>query len=353
MTQLIGSAEVALCIVDALGFDTSETKLSDSTSLAALLRRAASFLAPCSPRQLRERVMLGLTKLDQDAQITIERVDEIIEELVSYGDLLELPSRSGEGNAILLYLAQPSFLVRQSGKIFLFGIPPGSNELLPTDIRTRVQYQGATRSLVADPSEDLMAILTSFGMQEMTERLWMRRPRSESPSNLIARYDLSLGAAANAGEVTDIQVLDAELPVDYYRSRWVSPGRLTGRFIARRPQKFGAALWAYVELDQGHPVRLVDIAPAEWRACDYAWQLQLAIDFERGFPQQFRASNQVNDSVEVAFHSPLPQWFRKRLNIVGKSLDRVGVLFAYHFSKNEFEVERELLVSDAWLRQQA
>ncbi|HTP26655.1 MAG TPA: hypothetical protein VMK12_13505, partial [Anaeromyxobacteraceae bacterium] len=62
----------------------------DDTMLAALLRRAASILCPCSPATLAAFVLDGLKYLLEGRHEAQERLADLIEKLMVTGDLLEL-----------------------------------------------------------------------------------------------------------------------------------------------------------------------------------------------------------------------------------------------------------------------
>lgn len=351
MTQVLTPDAVAIRSIRAVGFDPSRVGIADPAVLAALVRRSAAFLAPCTPRVLRERVAEGLNGIAGADEVSRDAIDEAINALVSYGDLLDLPARDGEGSGTVLYLAQPSFVRRESGTVFLFGIAPDGRSFLPTGISARVQCRMHTRRIEPETGEDLAAALRSLGIQELPEKLWFKKPRSESAEGLVARFNESLNSSGRAGELDGLVVLDNDRPVQYYKGRWVPPGRLTGRFIARREQRYGSPMWSYVELDGGQPKRLLDILPGEWRACDYAWQLQLAIDHATGHPQLFRITKRDGNRVAVSFFSPVPRWARMRWDIIGEPLEEAGSLFSYVLPSSEYEVEYQALTKEIWMRE--
>ena len=351
MTQVLTPDSVAIRSIRALGFDPSRVGIADPAVLAALVRRAAAFLAPCTPRVLRERVAEGFNGIASADDASRDAIDEAINALVSYGDLLDLPARDGEGSGTVLYLAQPSFVRRESGTVFLFGIAPDGRSFLPAGIGARVECRMHTRRIEPETGEDLAATLRSLGVQELPEKLWFKKPRSETAEGLVARLNDSLISSGRAGELDGLVVLDSARPVNYYKGRWVPPGRLTGLFVTRREQRYGSPMWSYVELDGGQPKRLLDILPGEWRACDYAWQLQLAIDHVTGHPQLFRATRRDGNSVVVSFFSPVPRWARMRWDIIGEPLKEAGSLFSYVLPSSEYESEYQALTKELWMRE--
>ena len=75
-----------------LGFDVDCVDFGVPEVLAAAVRRGASCLCPCSARQLTNRVeesLRGLTPLSSE-ELRSE-IRSMVDNLVSYGDLLEAP----------------------------------------------------------------------------------------------------------------------------------------------------------------------------------------------------------------------------------------------------------------------
>src|SRR2546425_7446023 len=107
--------QVQALAVGALGLDATTLDLEAPEAIAALLRRAASFTAPCPPRVLRECTIGALRGLAIPAERADGSDDEAwermrvlvtatIESLIAYGDFLELPMADGVAGRTL-YLA--------------------------------------------------------------------------------------------------------------------------------------------------------------------------------------------------------------------------------------------------------
>lgn len=348
--RLVAPEEVHAEAVRALGLDAASLDLESPEGLAGLVRRAASLVTPCALRTLRETTVRGLEGLVADEERLRERVDAAIEELVSYGDLLELPAPDEEVIGSFVYLAPPSFVARDSGLVYLIGGLRDGVEMLPIDLRARVEHINHTRRLAATPSEDMRARLSAFGLVDLPERLWLPPPRHDSAEQTVDRANGDLERAPSRGEVPGLLVLDWARPVMYYKGRWREPAGRTGRYIARRDRRYGAALWSYVELVDGQVTKLLDLPRGEWRGCDEAWYLQLAIDAVGGHPQRYRCRGSAPaGSVIIDFFSPVPQWARRRWDVLGASVAPVSSLFAYRFPADVFADERRFLENDLWL----
>lgn len=356
--RVLSASEVQALSVASLGLDAEVLDLESPEALAALVRRAASFAAPCPPRVLRTAVLQALdglvasgTSSDQELPTSI---DEMIEALTSYGDLLELPAIDLEDSAAgrTLYLAPPTYVCIDD-VLFLLGGALDGGDPVPSDLRAAVEYRSHTRRMRPTDAPEVAKRLRAIGWVDLPRDLWLPTPRRETPEQVVARANTALAASPAVGEVPGLVVLDSETSVTYYWGRWKEPVRKTGSYIARREQRYGADLWSYVELSDGAVTHLVDLPldkRTDARPCDAAWHLQMAIDKMAGRPQRYRrrASPPVGH-VLVDFFLPVPLWARRRWDVLGEEIARSGSLFAYSFPTDLFaDVERTLL-SDLWL----
>ena len=336
-----------------LGLPACEQPSVDDLLLAGLLRRSAGIHCPCSRATLRGSLLESLQYLTVNDASLPDRIDAAIEALIVGGDLLELNDVVTEDTAAKgtwLFAAPPSFVVRPSGGIFLFGIVPDQDAFLPLSLSFRITYDGFTRVIAPQPDEDLAAELREQGLQQLSENAWLKSPKAEAATDVLARFERRLAAQPPAGAVSDLEILDPARPVTYYRGRWVVPKNRSGTFVARRPQEFGAPIWCFVSLEGGVPVRLLDL-PLErtrWRGCDVAWHLQMAIDYCRHNPQRYRRRIE-REGIRLDFFSPLPQWSQRRLMIFGRAVPRENSLFAYRLPAAEAQTEERFLQERLWL----
>lgn len=343
------AAEVHANKVAELGLDRTAFDLISVESIAASLRRSASFLCPCAATTLVRAVADPLRGLVEETEDTRGIVRETLEALISHGDLIEYRDIEdpSPGASVLLYAAPPSFVARESGAAILLGV---SNPALDS-VAARIEYIGHLRRLNSNPGEDLSKELQHFGFTEITHQQWLRAPHKETSAQYLARFDRLLDVAQPSGDVPGLMLLDWERPVWYYPGRWTSVGLSSGRFVARRSQAYGGDLWCYIEMSDGRPERLVDLplADSRWRGCDEAWRLQMAIDATRGSAQLFRINPGPENSYVMQFFSPVPMWARRRLDSVGHPISNRGCLFAYRLAEAEL-VEEVRFASDVlWL----
>jgi hypothetical protein len=356
--RVLSATDVHALSVGALGLDAEVLDLESPEALAALVRRAASFAAPCSPRALRGAVLRalgGLTASGPDAREELRAsIDEMIEALTSYGDLLELPAADPNDSAATrtLYLAPPTYVCIDD-VLFLLGGALDGGDAVPSDLRAAVECRSHTRRMRPGDAAEVSKRLRAIAWVELRRDLWLPAPVHEAPEQVVARANAALAAKPTAGEVPGLTVLDTEAPTTDYRGRWAEPTRKTGRFVARREQRYGADLWSYVELANGTVTHLVDLplgARADMRPCDAAWHLQMAIDAIAGRPQRYRRRPAPPaGAVLVDFFSPVPLWARRRWDVLGEEIARSGSLFAYRFPADVFADVERTLHSDLWL----
>lgn len=351
MIARISPTEVLAGCRNTLGMPDERDAGLDDTMLAALGRRSAGVHCPCSRATLRASLRECTYGLLADDHSLPEAVDDAIEALIVGGDLLELNDvviDDSDVRQTWIFAAPPSFVVRSSGSVFLFGVVPDQDTFLPSTLTGRVLSRGHTRVLEPQPGEDLPRQLQELGLQQLSDRAWLKSPRTEDPEAMLSRHQRLLRSQPPITEIRDIQILDSARPVAYYRGRWTEPTDQDGTFVARRPQEFGAPIWCLVELKEGEPVRLLDLARTRWRGCDAAWHLQASIDHCRGTPQRYRRRID-GDGVRFDFFSPLPQWSERRLMNIGKSVPRDACLFSYVVPANEADTEEAFLKGNLWL----
>jgi len=319
--------------------------------LAAVLRRTAGFLCPCSTSTLAGAVTEALQSLVADSEQLRNRLDVALEGMLAYGDLIEIKDHTYGTSSVLVYAAPPAFFKRRSGLVFLMGITPDHSSELPTDLQSRVEYVGHTRRIEGS-GEDLAQDLRDLGLIELSERTWLRAPVPQLALEHVRKFDQLMEQAAVARDIPGLTILDSARPVSYYRGRWVAPASHTGRFVGRRRQAYGADLWCYVQLDDGETERFIDLPlPNGWaRGCDEAWRLQMAIDATRGKPQSCRIRSDAEGTRAMEFFSPVPLWARRRWEIVGTAGPDFGCLFSYVFRDAEISEEIRFAREMLWLK---
>ncbi len=345
--------EVQRQSVAALGLDPAKYAITSIETIAAALRRAAGFLCPCAASSLVRSVEGPLRGLVQEAQAIKTLVEDTLEQLIAHGDLFEFRDLSNvNSTSVILYAAPCGFISRASGSIILTGISADQLSAFP-DLEARIEPNGCVRVIRPLPQERLRDDLLQLGLIEISYEKWSKAPSVCRASEHIAKVDQLLAARPSSGDIPNLLVLDWAAPVDFYRARWIGSSGASGRYVARRSQAYGAPLWCYVELANGQAKYLVDLPlrASQWRACDDAWHLQMAIDAHRGVPQEFRTRTTNPGTRDMLFYSPLPMWAQRRWAAVGQQIAPGGCLLAFRFPESEIDEECRFAVSSLWLAQ--
>jgi len=353
MKQL-SPADVTKTVFHALGLNPAQHLITSPEVLAALLRRAASFRCPCSPRALIQSVIESLQGLTDTEGEFGAGMEAVVDDLVGYGDFNEidktpsLPTSRGR----LLYVTPPSFVLLPSGRILLLGVAPESVDWLPRELVDKVEYRGHVRALPADSARQAPTLLKAAGYFELPHKVWLQGPKNTEPRQVLDRYVSMLRGTDGFAEPVGMIILDPSESVRYYKGRWKPPGSATGSFVARREQRYGAPLWCFVNLSAGHISSLIDL-PLEnrgWRGCDEAWRLQAAIDALNDTPQIAVVSECKDDhSVRLRFFSPLPRWIKRQLDVVATPIEERSSLFAYLIAPSDVAFVREFMVQSLWM----
>jgi len=351
----ISADEVLKGCREVLNLPANADGVIDDKLLAALLRRAAGILCPCSRSTLALSVFESLQYLSNDADQLSEQIDAAVESLIISGDLLELSQVTIDDPAVKgtwVFAAPPSFVARPSGSVFLIGVVSDEVTPLPASFGSRVIHEGYTRIIAPQPSEDLPSVLRELGLIELSEGVWLKTPKKESATELYDRMVHRLMGQLSSGTVDGLTIIDPARGVDYYNGRWISPKKETGSFVARRPQAYGAPIWGFAMLADGVAIKFLDLPlkATRWRGCDDAWYLQMAIDHRRGTPQVYRRRSSPGGAY-LDFFSPLPLWAQRRLAILGRPAARHKCLFSYYVPERELAAEEEFLQERLWLAQ--
>ena len=355
MIERVTASEVLAGCRRTLGLPDQGDGEIDDVLLAALLRRSAGIHCPCSRATLHASIL----ECTQDLGVAADevgwsqRIDDTIEALTVGGDLLELDDVVTEDSDIRqtwVFAAPPGFVIRSNGTAFIFGVVSDQDTFLPSSLGSRVLYDRFTRSIEPLKGKDLADELQKWGLQKLSESVWRKSPKTESPDDFLSRADKCLARQPPTTIIDKLKILDSARPVAYYLGRWVVPTNQSGMFVARRPQEFGAPMWCLVRLEDGAPARLLDLPfeKTRWRACDTAWHLQMAIDHCRHHPQQYRRRPGTRD-IRFDFFSPLPQWAQRRLIVFGSPVPPERCLLSILIPSDQAEEEERFLHSRLWL----
>lgn len=224
-----------------LGLDPEALDLTTPEGLAGALRRAASYLCPCSATTLVRAVVRPLRGLVPDLEKAKELAEETLEAMVSHGDILEQPEVEDRTSTarVLLYAAPASFVVRQSGLVILLGVTADQLSPLPSELERRIEYLGHVRRLSpSQKSEHLRVELHQLGLFELSSDTWLKGPKIRSASQILAEINHSLDTVPPSRDIPGLLLLDPEVcPV---LPRALDRAESTNRAIRRAAT---ASLW--------------------------------------------------------------------------------------------------------------
>jgi hypothetical protein len=361
MISIISPQQALTSIKQSLSVSSSnESQALSNETIAQALRRAVHILAPCAPYELERAVARSFSGFGIAKEELTARVQEMLEELVVYGDILEMRTDANDpwalGNAFALRGAPPSFVARKNGSFTILGVAGDQVSPLTATLEARTVHLGALRILTASDGEDLRSLLKELDLLELPEKVWLRIPRIELASAYVETWRRQIALEPAAGAVDGLRILDTARSPSFYRDRWCEPSaQHDGVFVARRPQKYGAELWCLVELSRGAPQRFVDlVSPGDRiRPCDIAWRIQAALDSVGGTPQQYQCSSAVTSDSIVRFFSPLPSWVERHLSVVGRKTKAPRCLFSYELATSALDNEVRLLREMMWMTERA
>jgi hypothetical protein len=334
---------------------SDSSRLSDEL-LAQLARRAVAFTAPCAPHELAKVVCQSFAGTTLHPVELAERVDRVVEELIVYGDILEMrPAEAGswsEGKRFVLLPAPPSFVARGNGTVAILGVAGDQITPLTAEIESRVSYRGALRIIPKPYESDLLIHLVELGLLRLSERTWLRLPPFESAAAHIASWLTVLSREPACPPLEGLELLDTKRSPTFYKDRWCKPDRQhSGTYVARRPQRYGTSLWCLAELENGVLRRLKDlnVTGDRLRPVDIAWRIQAAFDASAQTPQRYRCANISSSMAILRFFSPVPSWCERHLSIVGQKTKADRCLFSYEMPISQLASETKFLREALWL----
>lgn len=356
--RLLTSESAEPRVLSQLGLGAGVISLASAEAIAALLRRAAGFLCPCPGRTLVDAVHRAAGPwLGEDSR---EEVGDILKQLCIAGDLVEMGPATGEGgaNSRLFYLAPPAFLLRDSGAAYLQGVVPDQAAGLPAEFAALLQVQGITRRLRAQANIDWEPLLLGLGYAPLPRDHWFGAPAPSTAAQHCARYSKQLDSSPVGGATTALNVIEPAADSTYYQGRWTPAGERCGTYVGRRDVQHGRKIWCFVRIGGGQILRLYDLQPdgEAGAGASEAWHLQMALDACAGTPQLFSLRTgdaSLNDGeVAVDLFSPLPLWAERRLEALGRRLNRKGpgALFTFALDKDEVEEETRFLTRVLFLQ---
>lgn len=352
--QLLSSEQVISDTRSALGLGApSDGNFVDDALLAQLLRGAAWSSCPCLPFILVREVESGLRGLVNDSNGLRERLLQVLETMMTTGDLLEpgLVTHSMQLSKGTLFAAPLSFAMLSEDVAQIFGVSSENELENKPALRGRVVYEGASRRVYGHSSEPLRERLRHAGLRELSMQAWLKEPGTEAAGDFLDRAKEGLKRSDPADVAIDgLEVFDSTRG-GIYASCWGGAEGRNGLFVARRPKAYGSAHWMFVEIAHGRLARTAHLPPAgsSHRACDEAWRAQLALDAVNGRPQRYRLRKDARAAyVDMLF--PVPLWAHRHLLVMGRQVSSHRSICSYEIPGNLLGEVHAFLEQKLWMK---
>jgi len=341
--------EARTSVARSLEINTELKNVEDLSLISQALRRAVVFLAPCSSATLVQAVTDSLRGLlhheSSDLKVLVR---DVLSQLCSVSDILELapPDSNHHDSQRFLWSAPPSFVTTFHNRIYLLGSKGDSITHIPDDLRRKVQYSEGVRFLASNTGV-IENELIEYGLHRITPKDWVRRPADATPEDFLKSPLAKL--ARQRDSVQDISLLSGH--GQYYKSRWQTPSpNCTGRFVARRPQRFGADRWCLAQAVSGEITHLCDVVGTHnrERPCDRGWMLQYALAAKSGSPERYRIDH-TDRVCRLSLFFPLPNWAEKLILLSADRVEAKNALICFEISGSAKGQIIELLERGLWM----
>ena len=353
--RCVAPSEIASRSLEVLGLNADDADFSFVEVLAEAARRVVSMRGPISRSRAVRLVREPLRGLPGVDEATMDSVPDVIEQLVSVGDLVEHDiDRQGFSQVAMLLIGMPRYVAISERRVVLLGARPDGVSPVSDELATHIERNGCVRYLRLPEGldVDMLAQLRDEGVKEIKTEHWMRSPNTETADHLVRQISSHLDAAIAPGELDGAVMFDPSRPRHHYRGRW-QPLRHPpdGILLLRRPQAYGADRWSVARASDGMVRRLLDLPLQAHgdRACDEAWRIMAAIDALSGNPGVVSVAPSSGTRVRLDFDAPLPAWLQRHLTFLGYPVPRAtGALFSFGVEQDALGHVRELVEQKLW-----
>lgn len=341
--------------IEMLGLDPDYVDFTFPEVIAEAVRRIVSIRGPISRSSAARLVLEPLQGLPGIDGTIGELTSDVIEQLLSVGDLVEnVADGASPGTGLLMFITMPRFVKISTQLLVLLGgrpdgVPPLSAELAPyLDRNGSVRYL----RLPEASADEVLTQLHDEGVREIRSEHWLRSPHPEPPAEYLQRISNRVDAATTPGELDGALLFDPSTARGHYRSRWRPLSQpADGLTILRRPQAYGADRWSVGRARDGYLLQLVDL-PVDAggdRACDEAWRIMAALDALQGTPPEIRPVPLSGGRVRLDLDAPPPAWLQRHLAFFGFPVARAkGALLSFSVEEQAIGHLRELVAERLW-----
>lgn len=350
MVKIISPKDAEKQVIENLRLDADSLDLSSIEGIAGVIRKVAGFICPCSSTELFHAVKSLVEPFTEDSDKVIPNV---IDSLISYGDLLELTSIDDGIRKKRIYCGPPAFVRLNEKSVLLMGVVPDHFIPLSEKLESKVICTNHVRRLDNLEESDL-DILYDVGLIEFPQQYWMRSPTLESPEKYLRRVNELLDEQNPAEDIENTTFLCSkpESKKSKYKNKWTRLLPDNGRYVARRPRKYGNDIWSYVEVKEHQVIKVLNlpVTGKDIRECDEGWRIQLALDCLNNNAQQVTIRESFDFMAIFDFTTPVPKWALRRWDAIAEPIPTRNSLFSYKFTLEDCEQETDFCSKGLWMK---
>lgn len=346
--RIIKKEEIKNKIIEKNTGNRKDNILSDE-NLSCLIRRAASILCPCTPNMLVMSIVKPLEIYNNESEIE-EKVLKLLEKMIESGEIIQ---SNDENMKETVRIIPPTYIRVVENYVYIMGGQCDNNNYVPDIFRNRIEYYGHLRRIKMEKEEEYK-ILEVNGFVELSLGSWLKMPKKETYESYKKNIDKYMDERIiEKNNYLNVKIIETCRKVDWYKGRWTDSKGKSGRYVGRRERKYGPDLWCYFEIKNGLVKKLVDlpIRDLRWRACDEAWRLQMAIDACNGANQKYTIKKIFNNSYVIKYFSPLPLWYRRRMQFIGVERKPEGCMISFEIKEENINEEKRICEEYMWLKQ--
>src|ERR1019366_9123301 len=145
------------------------------------------------------RSALSLLNGIRDDQVSRDLLPLVLDQIVSYGDLIESKEINGQSDARLLYTSPPGFVEVSPERLLVLGISPDDVNFTPRDIA--VEHHGHARVIKTTAVSGIQHRLAAAGLREIPAKDWLKAPQIKSAVDHVRLYSAELLRSNRPGTV--------------------------------------------------------------------------------------------------------------------------------------------------------
>jgi len=325
------------------------SKFDSSIIISELIRKIAFYNSPLQKRKIIEMIFSLMQKENMISDSSINSIKEITENMLNSGEIIEIRKENEYSlDRLMVYISPKRYIKLENGFILILGYDENINNIkLPIIRNKHLRY--------TDDSFETQEILLTNGFTEIKAQDWLNyKDDSISPLNYMNEINEILNRIEKKTTIIEnILVFDHSSLENFYPKRWTENiNRLQGRYVARRPLKYGSYIWCLAEIEKGAINKFVDlpIIDRKWSGYDEGRRIILANDYINNRPAKCKISYNINGNIRIDFYQPIPSWGIRRLEISGEITKSEGALFTYIVTQKQIKDVEFFIKNKLWFK---